>query len=159
MDAKKSNKETISNDKHISGGIKYIKLHKAKRSTPATKYVVREAGSLADEILELEELSSKSAPIPIVKIASDFGIKTYKASNMPNDISGNIFIGDTTEKDYGADKVIIVGEDEVLSHQRFIIAQELAHYLMDYIGSDYCKNKENVFTRAYLKVDTIPWKR
>lgn len=131
-------------------------MHKAKRSTPATKYVVREAGSLADEILELEELSGKSAPIPIVKIASDFGIKTYKASNMSNDISGNIFIGDTTEKDYGADKVIIVGEDEVLPHQRFIITHELAHYLMDYIGSDYCKNKENVFTRAYRKVVVIP---
>lgn len=128
-------------------------MHKAKRSTPATKYVVREAESLADEILELEGLSGKSAPIPIVKITSDFGIKTCKASNMPNDMAGNIFIGGTTEKYYGADKVIIVGEDEVLPHQRFIIAHELAHYLMDYIGNDYYKNKENVFTRAYLKVN------
>lgn len=103
---------------------------------PAKNYVVREAESLADEVLEIYGHVGKSAPTPIIKIAHDFGFETYKAKDIPEDISGNIFIGGITKAHYGADKVIIVGESEPLQHQRFIVAHELAHYLMDYIGNE-----------------------
>lgn len=130
----------------------YEELVSRLESAPARKYVVREAENLADEVLEIYGHVGKSAPTPIVKIARDLGFTTYKAKDIPEDISGNIFIGGTTRKDYGKDKVIIVGENEPLPHQRFIVAHELAHYLMDYIGNEEYKGEGVIFSRTYPKV-------
>lgn len=131
----------------------YEKLVSRLESAPARKYVVREAEILADEILKIYGYVGKSAPTPIVKIAHDFGFATYQAKDIPEDISGNIFIGGTTKEDYGTDKVIIVGEDEPLPHQRFIVAHELAHYLMDYIGNEEYQKDGTIFSRTYPKVN------
>lgn len=131
----------------------YEKLVSRLESAPARKYVVREAEILADEILKIYGYVGKSAPTPIVRIAHDFGFATYKAEDIPEDISGNIFIGGTTKEDYGTDKVIIVGEDEPLPHQRFIVAHELAHYLMDYIGNEEYQKDGTIFSRTYPKVN------
>lgn len=130
----------------------YEELVSRLKSAPARNYVVREAENLADEVLRIYGHIGKSAPTPIIKIAHDFGFGTYKAKNIPDDISGNIFVGGTTMKDYGQDKVIIVGEDEPLPHQRFIVAHELAHYLMDYIGNREYEGDGVIFTRTYPKV-------
>lgn len=131
----------------------YEKLVSRLESAPARKYVVREAEILADEILKIYGYVGKSAPTPIVRIAHDFGFATYKAEDIPEDISGNIFIGGATKEDYGTDKVIIVGEDEPLPHQRFIVAHELAHYLMDYIGNEEYQKDGTIFSRTYPKVN------
>lgn len=131
----------------------YEKLVSRLKAAPAKKYVVQEAEILADEVLEIYGHVGKSAPTPIVRIAHDFGFATYKAKDIPDDISGNIFIGGSTKKDYGTDKVIIVGEDEPLPHQRFIVAHELAHYLMDYIGNEEYQRDGAVFSRTYPKVN------
>lgn len=91
--------------------------------------------------------------IPIIKIANNFGFATYKAKDIPSDISGKIFVGGNTEKDYNNDKVIIVGANEVFPHQRFILAHELAHYLLDYVGSDENNNKNHAFSKIYPKIN------
>lgn len=131
----------------------YEELVSRLKSAPARKYVVREAENLADEVLEICGHVGKSAPTPIVKIANDFKFKTYKVHNIPDEISGNIFIGGTTSEIYGSDKVIIVGEGETLPHQRFIVAHELAHYLMDYIGNPEYSDSRILFTRTYPKIN------
>lgn len=131
----------------------YEKLVSKLEAAPARNYVVREAENLADEVLDIYGHFGKSAPTPIVKIAHDFGFATYTAKDIPEDISGNIFVGGPTKKDYGTDKVIIVGADEPLPHQRFIIAHELAHYLMDYIGNKKYQRNEITFSRTYPKIN------
>lgn len=130
----------------------YEELVSGLKSAPARKYVVREAENLADKVLKISGHVGKSAPTPIIRIAKDFGFATYKAKDIPDDISGNIFVGGTTKAGYGTDKVIIVGEDEPLPHQRFIVAHELAHYLMDYIGNEDYIGTEVTFSRTYPKV-------
>lgn len=120
---------------------------------PANKYVVREAECLADKVLEINGCVGKSAPTPVVRIAKDFGIATYITKNMPENISGNIFIGGSTKNDYEYDKVIVVGSEEPIQHQRFIIAHELAHYLLDYLGNKEFIGKEHTFSRTYPKVN------
>ena len=135
------------------GNYMYEELVSRLESAPAKKYVVQEAEILADEVLKIYGHVGKSAPTPIIKIAHNFGFATYKATDIPEDISGNIFIGGTTKEDYGADKVIIVGEDEPLPHQRFIVAHELAHYLMDYIGNKEYQRDGASFSRTYPKVN------
>lgn len=132
---------------------KYDKLVSRLEATPANNYVVREAENLADQVLELYGYSGKSAPTPVIKIAKEFGFSTYQADDIPDDISGNIFVGGNTKEDYGTDKVIIVDAKDLLPHQRFIIAHELAHYLLDYVGNPKYKNSKVAFSRTYPKVN------
>lgn len=129
----------------------YEALVKKLVSKPADKFVVREAELLADEVLQIYGHIGKIGSTPIVNIAKEFGFKTIKADNIPDDISGNIFIGEEARQSYGSDKVIVVGSNEVLPHQRFIIAHELAHYLMDYLGNETYKNK--LFSKTYPKIN------
>ena len=112
---------------------------------------VSDAESLADKVLSIGGYMGISGPIPIVKIAKEFGITTFKERNMPVDVAGNIFVGGTTEEIYHTDKVIVVGDGEEYFHQRFIIAHELAHYLMDYLGNSDYRDKRLLFSKTYPK--------
>lgn len=114
-------------------------------------YDIRNAEKLADIILELIGYDRLAGATPIVNIAKDFGFTVFRENNIKNNISGNIFIGGTTKFIYNTDKVIIVGDNEEYFHQRFIIAHELAHYLMDYLGSQSSNNPTLLFSRAYEK--------
>lgn len=133
--------------------IMYEELVSRLKKHPANKYVVREAESLADEVLSIYGFENKSAPTPIISIAKEFGFQTVKADDIPEDISGNIFVGGATEKYYKNDHVIIVDAKEPLAHQRFIIAHELAHYLMDYIGNRKYEDGKYTFSKTYPKVN------
>lgn len=129
----------------------YEELVRNLEESPATNYVVRDAEKLADQVLMDGNYFETVGPVPVVKIVKAFGFEAYTEPNIPKDISGNIFIGGTTKKVYDADKVIIVGDDEVLAHQRFIIAHELGHYLMDYIGNMQYADNKKLFSKAYQK--------
>lgn len=118
---------------------------------PASSCTVQEAENLADSVLKNSGLDRLIGSTPIVAIAQGFGIRTYKEINLPEEISGNLYVGGTTAEIYGTDKVIIVGEEEEYFHQRFIIAHELAHYLIDYLGSSESKNTRILFSRTYPK--------
>ena len=71
------------------------------------KYTALEVEHLADSILIENNPAELVAPTPIVKIVSDFRFKAFKIENLGEDISGNIYIGGTTEKVFHHDKVIV----------------------------------------------------
>lgn len=132
-------------------GIMYEQLIEELNAHPAHGYNIEDAEKLADKILELGGYKDTLGRTPIVKIVNNFGFSAFKEQNMPKNISGNIFIGGTTKEIYHNDKVIVVGADEEFYHQRFIIAHELAHYLMDYIGNEKYADSKKLFSMAYLK--------
>ena len=119
----------------------------------ASSYTIREAEKLAKQVLEMGGYEDIVGPTPIVKIAEQFGFTTFEERTLPENVSGNIYVGGTTWDIYNTDKVIVVGEDEEFFHQRFIIAHELAHYLMDYLGSDISQKQSILFSRDYPKSD------
>lgn len=115
------------------------------------KYTALEVEQLADSILIENNPAELVAPTPIVKIVSDFGVKAFKIEKLGKDISGNIYIGGTTEKVFHHDKVIVVQAKEEFYHQRFIIAHELGHYLLDYIGNPTFEHPKKFFSKTYIK--------
>lgn len=127
----------------------YRELVDSLQHNPANNYGINEAERLAGQVLEIR--GHEVGATPIVRIAKDIGFVTFKEKNMPKDISGNIFVGGTTKDIYDANEVIVVDEDEEYAHQRFIIAHELGHYLMDYLGSEDSMNPGILFSRAYPK--------
>lgn len=131
--------------------MKFEKLTKDLKTKLAKDYSIKDAENLAKRVLGDGDYENINGPTPIIKIAKDFGFECYKADNMPSDISGNIFVGGTTNKVYNSDKIIIVGANEEYEHQRFIIAHELAHYLIDYLGSEKAQTPSVLFTRTYPK--------
>ena len=117
------------------------------------KYTTLEVEQLADSILIENNPAELVAPTPIVKIVSDFGVKAFKIEKLGKDISGNIYIGGTTEKVFHHDKVIVVQAKEEFYHQRFIIAHELGHYLLDYIGNPTFEHPKKFFSKTYIKTE------
>lgn len=126
---------------------------KELNSNPAKNYSIEQTEELAKKILLYCGFNNIIGATPIIKIANTFGFLCVKAENIPEDISGNIFVGGTTKDIYNSDKVIIVGCNEEYEHQRFIIAHELAHYLLDYIGSPESKNPKLLFSKTYPKTN------
>lgn len=122
-------------------------------SNSAKNYSIKQTEELAKQILQDCGFDHVVGATPIIKIANTFGFLCLKAENIPKDISGNIFVGGTTKDIYNSDKVIIVGCDEAYEHQRFIIAHELAHYLLDYLGSPESKNPKLLFSKTYPKTN------
>lgn len=117
------------------------------------KYTALEVEHLADSILIENNPAELVAPTPVVKIVNDFGFKAFKIENLGEDISGNIYIGGTTEKVFHHDKVIVVQAKEEFYHQRFIIAHELGHYLLDYIGNPTFEHPKKFFSKTYIKTE------
>ena len=131
------------------GEIMYRELVDKLQNNPANMYSINDAEKLAEQVLEIG--GYEAGATPIIEIAKKFGFSTFSEKNMPEEISGNIFVGGTTKEVYGTDKVIVVGDQEEYAHQRFIIAHELAHYLLDYVGSEDSYNSGILFSRTYPK--------
>nr|WP_302140143.1 ImmA/IrrE family metallo-endopeptidase [uncultured Schaedlerella sp.] len=123
-----------------------------KLKTTTMLFSIQDAEELADDVLKDGGFYSLKGPTPIKAIANGFEISTYKEVNMPSEISGNIYVGGNTKKIYGNNNVIIVGADEEYFHQRFIIAHELAHFLIDYLNKpEYRENPQRLFSMTYPK--------
>lgn len=127
-----------------------VLVHKLENE-PAKDYTISQSEDLAREVLKSCEFDNISGATPIVKIATNFGFLCLQADNIPDDISGNIFVGEPTRDVYNNDKVIIVGSNEEYNHQRFIIAHELAHYFLDYIGDPKYTDRNLLFSKTYPK--------
>lgn len=109
-----------------------------------------ETEELADTILKIGNYFNIQAPPPIVNIAQDFGFSVFQQPIKQENESGNIFIGGTTEQVYNFKKVIIASNKEEYFNQRFIIAHELYHYLMDYLSNhEYTDNPGKLFSKPY----------
>lgn len=129
---------------------KYQDLVSSLQSNPANNYTIEEAEQLADTILSIDGYLDIQAPPPIVNITQDFGFSVFSQPNMNPNESGSIYIGGTTANYYHSNKVIIVNDKEEYFHQRFIIAHELGHYLMNYINNpEYTSNPNKLFTKPY----------
>lgn len=80
----------------------------------------------------------------------DFGFSVFKEPITKSNISGNIYIGGTTANYYHSNRVIIVSDQIEYFHQRFIIAHELRHYLMNYLSNPkYIDNPKKLFSKPY----------
>jgi hypothetical protein len=109
---------------------------------------------MVDKILNKQDFTNKVGAIPIVKIAKDFGFAIYKASDMPEGMLGNIFVGSKVKMDYGTNMVIIVDANKDYKFQRIIIAHELACYLIEYMPK--YNDKNNVYSHPYnSEIDII----
>lgn len=109
---------------------------------------------MVDKILDEQDFTDKVEAIPIIKIAKDFGFTIYKASDMPEGMLGNIFVGNKVKMDYGTNMVIIVDANKDYRLQRFAIAYELACYLIEYMPK--YNDKNNVYSHPYnSEIDII----
>lgn len=130
----------------------YEELIQKLKEVSANKYVIREAEELADRLLREGGYFGNVGATPVVTIANKLGFKAFKEDISDENISGNIFVGGTTEEVYGVDKVIVVSSNEEHAHQRFIIAHELGHYLMDYLGGRDHEDENKLFAKTYPKI-------
>lgn len=128
----------------------YEELVNKLKENPANGCTIRQAEELADRVLKEGGYENLNGPTPIAKIVKNFDISPFTES-LPEDISGNIYINGTTEDIYGTDKVIVVGESEIIYHRRFIFAHELGHYLIDFLGNPDYQDKSKLFSMAYSK--------
>lgn len=124
--------------------------HLKEENHKGYNYSLGEIAEIANEILKEIDYYSGRGATPIVKIAKDFGFKTYKET-LSDDKSGDIHINGDTKDIYGNDKVILVNKREDLFHLRFVIAHELAHYLFDFVGKSDCSETNIVFSEPYKK--------
>lgn len=110
-----------------------------------------ELDKLAEEVRNVVGNYTGELAVPVVSIAKNLGIRVYSA-DMEGGESGYIFAGGTTEELYGAGEVIVVSKKEPIGHQRFVIAHETAHYLLDYLANPKYKNKDLLFKEAYRQM-------
>ena len=124
-------------------------------------FTMTEIDEIAMRILSILNYRSSDTATPIIKIVKQFGFKAYSEEIEDRNLSGDISINGDTNTLYGHDKVIIVNNMDERSHQRFVTAHELAHYLFDFLGNpDYLDNSIK-FSAAYYKDkhDSIDEKR
>ena len=114
------------------------------------EYSLAEISNIARKILNSVDYYSGRCATPIVKIAKEFGFKTYK-ENLSGGKSGDIHINGYTYDKYGHDKIILVDKKEELFHQRFVVAHELAHYLFEFLGSPESEDPSRIFVDTYCK--------
>lgn len=120
--------------------------------------LAREVYRIVDSFYFIEEET------PILKIAESFGFTVFKVPDMPDKLSGRIKVYSQTQPIFKSDKVILINARDSWEHQRFVIAHELAHYLMQFIAEgrrkkdsvllfteDYQKNIDSVDSRSDLK--------
>ena len=86
----------------------------------------------------LHEIMSQyqsQAPVPVVKIAHEMGVKVYRSEGWPDYISGLI----REDRDYGGSSgyAIYTNANHPRKRRRFTIAHELGHYVLhrDLIGN------------------------
>lgn len=107
---------------------------------------------VAAQVLEVNNMDKKSGKIPIVRLANNYGIICSEAGNMPEILDANMFIGGNTIKAYQAEKVIIVDGRLDLNYKRYLVANQFAYYLFNYIGRNKGNNEymERPIERAFL---------
>lgn len=100
---------------------------KAVLEIRATTYSIDTVGNAAAKLLSEY---SFDIIVPIVKIIHDAGFKIF-SQKMPANIGGYIVMGDRYQEKLGSDKIIVVNENESTNRQRFSLAHEFGHFLLD----------------------------
>ncbi len=86
--------------------------------------------NVEDAAILLQNEYSFDGPFPIVKMIVDAGFKIY-TQDLKRTIGGYIVISNDIEEKFGTDKIIVVNEKENTNRQRFSLAHEFGHYLLD----------------------------
>lgn len=129
----------------------YEKLVNVLKNQAQTSSTEKDAEALADRVLSECGYKDNIGPTPIINITKKFGFSTFASDNMEKNISGYIFVGGTTKDIYQNDKVILVNAKEAYQHQRFVIAHELAHYVMECLGNKKFESGDLLFKQTYPK--------
>lgn len=74
---------------------------------------------------------SESEIPDIVWLSKELGFDVYNSDDLPEDISGIINVNLELEKTYGSSKVIMLSSKVKVGKQRFVLAHELAHYIIE----------------------------
>lgn len=118
-------------------------VHK-RRKDEGKEYTITEMKPLAESFLESTGYYGDGA-VPIVKIAQECGFKVIWGIMKDKKMSGFISVEKNDENIPIEEKVIGINKMDELGHQRFVIAHELAHYLLDY------DTKEKSYFDTYIK--------
>lgn len=103
---------------------------------------------LADKVRKLCGGYDGKLSVPVVSIAENLGLKVYQA-DMDDKTPGCIFAGGTTADMYGNNQVIFVSNVCPLQHQRFIVAHEIAHFLLNYLPDEKYSDKNLLYVEYY----------
>lgn len=121
-----------------------------KKKKDGYDFEMKEIDTIAEAVRDSIMEHNTIEPTPIVKISETFDIPVFQTQYISKEHSGDIHIHDEKCDKVKEEKIILVDKNETLEQQRFVIAHELAHYLFDYIGSDYQINNKP-YTCPYLK--------
>ena len=78
--------------------------------------------------VDLIKKSQSSAPVNVIGLANDMGIKVWTSISLSDEISGKLFKDTKLAGDSGY--AIIVNGKHVEGRQRFTIAHEVAHFVL-----------------------------
>lgn len=95
------------------------------------------------------EKSSKEIPVKIVGITQKMAIEVLVADSLPNDDSGIIGIDKRLESRFSSDKVVVLNKNMKPGKQRFVLAHEIGHYLLEFDG-DSKKTYYNNYNRSNI---------
>lgn len=140
---KKNNEKVNRTEKERCNDI--LKNLKEKREDFNTSVIT----ITAEDILKALGFYDKKMATPIVKIAKAFEVTSYRVEPNNNNIEGQLFINGTTKDLYGQDKVIVVNKKNDLYFNRFIIARQLAVFLLNFKEKNGYKDKKSVFIDTY----------
>ncbi len=93
----------------------------------SNNYTIDTVRSAAELLYSKFETHGK---VPIVDIVNALGFKIY-TQDLPENVGGYIAIGDKAIDKTGHDKIIVVNNNSKYNRQRFTLAHELGHYLLD----------------------------
>ena len=95
--------------------------------------------SIVNDILKVCGIYNQRCATPIIKIAQAFDIVTYRESFKEKGLDGILYVGGNTKKLYGENKVIVVGNEQTIYYQRYVVARQLGTYLLKFVS-----NKEDI---------------
>jgi Zn-dependent peptidase ImmA (M78 family) len=77
------------------------------------------------EILRKHQVS---APVPVVAMAKEMGLKVWKSETLPKNVSGKL----VKNKDYAGTSgyAIVVNATDVVERRRFTVAHEIGHFML-----------------------------
>lgn len=132
-----------------------LKNLEEKREDFTTSLIIR----TAEDVLKATGFYNRNIATPINKIVENFGITPYKGKMRKSNINGCLYINGTTKQIYGQDRVIIVNENNSTYFNRFIVARQLAVFLLNFKENDKYKNKQKVFIDEYKGEDCKDYER
>lgn len=150
---KMSNEKVIKTENERCNDI--LKNLKEKREEFTTPVIDR----TAEDILKALNFYNIRNSTPINKIAKKFEITPYYGEMNKNNIKGCLYVNGTTKQIYGQDRVIIVNRNNCTYFNRFIVARQLAVFLLNFKENDGYINKEKVFIDEYKGEDCKDYER